>query len=124
MRTNNGLSLGFKLFIGLCSVAALGAATGTAALGVKSWHALDQTPRIHPVDLKAEGKLLGAPADGIDPRVAALVEPGVMSVVFSDKKIAYEFYDEAVGNGEHVCLSDLGPQLPEHHDQRFWLRSC
>lgn len=74
--------------------------------------------------LRAEGTLLGAPKSGVDLRVAKLVEPGVMSIVFTNEDMAWDFYHEAVGNGERVCLSDLGPQPAEFHGQRYWLRSC
>ena len=71
-----------------------------------------------------EGTLLAYPTKGVDPNLARLTEPGVMSIVFSDEAVAREFYDEAVSNGEQVCLSDLGAQPEEFRGQRWWLRSC
>ena len=47
-----------------------------------------------------------------------------MSIAFSNEVAAWDFYHEAVANGEQVCLSDLGPQQPQFHGQRYWLRSC
>lgn len=73
--------------------------------------------------LRAEGTLLGSPRM-VDPGMSRPVEPGVMSVVFTDETTAWDFYHEAVQNGESVCLSDLGPQSAQHKGQRFWLRSC
>lgn len=73
--------------------------------------------------LRAEGTLLASPGM-VDVGISRLVEPGLMSVVFSDRATANDFYAEARANGESVCLSDLGPQSPEFHGQRYWLRSC
>lgn len=73
--------------------------------------------------LRAEGKLIASPGM-VDVGISRLVEPGLMSVVFTDRATANDFYAEARANGESVCLSDLGPQSPEFHEQRYWLRSC
>lgn len=75
-------------------------------------------------DWGGEGVLLAAPKDGPDRRATWGAFPDTLSVVFSDERVAREFYDEAVSNGERVCLSDLGPQRAEHHGQRWWLFTC
>jgi hypothetical protein len=119
----------FKVIAALAFVSALavGANAGNSAPGpVRATQLVPvATPFLVPAtQLRAEGKLLGAPKAGVDLRVAKMVEPGIMSIVFTNKVAALEFYNEAVGNGEAVCLSDLGPQQPQFHGQRYWLRSC
>lgn len=75
-------------------------------------------------DYGNEGVLMLAPAGGPRAEMLKAVEPGVMSIVFADRAVAQEFYDEAVSNGERVCLADLGQQRPEHKGQRWWLFTC
>lgn len=75
-------------------------------------------------DYGNEGTLLRAPAGGPDPQLLRHVEPGVMSIVFTDRRMAEELYDEAAANGERVCLADLGPQPQRAHGQRWWLFTC
>lgn len=75
-------------------------------------------------DYGNEGTLIQAPAGGPDAQTLQHVEPGLMSIVFADRRVAQEFYDEAAANGERVCLADLGPQRPEHKGQRWWLFTC
>jgi hypothetical protein len=99
-------------------------ATVAAMAGVTAACAMDHGSRVPARYLKAEGTLVGAPTDGVDLTVSALVEPGVMSIAFTDEKTAWDFYHEAVANGEKVCLSDLGLQPPQFNKQRYWLRSC
>jgi len=111
----------------LLAATALGiAATGQAGPPRTSQPVPSQvTPlRVNHTMLRAEGTLLASPQVGVDLSVAKLVEPSVLSIDFSDEKVAWNFYHEAVGNGEHVCLSDLGVQPAEFRGRRYWLRSC
>jgi hypothetical protein len=115
---------GATLLLAMAVPAPMGLGAPKAALTAPVTQAPLPGKELVPVaKLSAEGTLLGAPRM-IDRGVAALVEPGIMSVVFSDEKTAWDFYHEAVGNGESVCLSDLGPQTKEFRGQRYWLRSC
>ncbi len=102
------------------AVAAYSATQATKPAGLVP---LEQRHTVPVAQLRAEGTLVAGPTK-IDPELAKAVEPGVMSIVFADQRAAKDFFDEATSMGESVCLSDLGPQLPEFRGRRFWLRSC
>lgn len=113
---------GFAMAFG---AVALGCAVfwgGVIYLGDRALTALQQPAPV--ADYGNEGVLIAAPKGGPDKRLVQHVEPSLMSIVFSDRKVAQEFYDEAASNGERVCLADLGPQKPQFRGQRWWLFSC
>jgi len=68
----------------------------------------------------SEGKVLLAPVGGPRPEMSSVVDADVLSVNFRDVREAREFYDEAVSQGESVCLMDMG----ELAANRWWLRTC
>lgn len=109
-------------FVALSS--ALGAVLVEAVPDVSVWQS---KPFVSPepvAQTHGEGTLLMQPLDGYNRQVTRLVEPGLASMVFADKDFAMELVQEARGNGERMCLADLGPQPPQYHGQRFWVFSC
>jgi hypothetical protein len=52
------------------------------------------------------------------------VRPDLLSITFTRRATAQEFYDEATANGERVCLQDLDAASAGPQGQRFWLHSC
>ncbi len=104
------------------------AGLGTATLGAK----VTATPARQSGALAAlppapvqPGVMLGRPKGELNAYAAARLEPDMMSVGFSDETTAWDFYHEAVSNGERVCLSDLGTEHGKgRHGQRYWLRTC
>ncbi len=113
--------------VSLMTLGALALASGLGLGVAGAVHALSAESGGKPptADYGNEGWLLAAPHGGPSKELLGIAEPSVMSVVFADRKVAQEFYDEAVSNGERVCLSDLGgARSGEFHGQRYWLFSC
>lgn len=102
---------------------ALGLAVASCALGLVPGFSASAAAQ-QSADWHGPGRVIASPWGGEAPGTADVVSPDRMSIVFTSEKVAWDFYHEAVQNGERVCIADLGRAPKGHKRGRWWLFTC